>query len=279
MPHGICKLCLVQKELVDSHLMPRALYSYCRSADAEPIKISSEIALSTSRQTKAYLLCSKCEGVLNEGGEMWILPKLAGIDRKSFPLYEIISSEAPAFDEPDMKIYYGANIPGLEIGKITHFAMGLFWKAGVHSWHKDGKTSRIELGPYAEKIRKYLIGDDAFPRHVTLSVNVTEPSKAMNVFTDPDETFSREGGCRTHFCYVPGLLFILNIGRQISRELALGCFAADRHHPIVVSDVLHDHLEGVLRNMYLKVPKSKKLMEVKARRAAQIAVTTSSSEL
>lgn len=278
MPQGICKMCLAHKELVESHLMPRALYNYCRSGDSEPIKVSSEIAMITSRQTKDYLLCFECEGVLNKGGEMWILPKLAAKDRKSFPLYEIISGTVPAFDEPDMKIYYGANIPGLEIAKITHFAMGLFWKAGVHSWEKDSKTSRIELGPYADKIRKYLIGDAAFPKHVSLSVNVTKPSKAANLFNDPHETFSKEGGYRTHFYYVPGVLFMLNIGRQISQELILGCFATNMYHPIVVSDGLHDHLEGVVRNMYLRVPKSKKLMEVKAQRAAQRATVTSSSE-
>src|SRR6266850_1626361 len=84
-----CSLCLEDKELVKSHLIPRAMYDYCRTADSEPVLMTTEVMMQTSRQLQDHLLCKLCEDVLNVGGEQWLLPLLARIDQ-TFPLLGIV---------------------------------------------------------------------------------------------------------------------------------------------------------------------------------------------
>lgn len=99
-----CALCREDKELVKSHLIPRAMYDYCRTADSEPVLMTTEVMMQTSRQLQDHLLCKRCEDVLNIGGEQWLLPLLARIDQ-TFPLLDIIEKLPPDQVEGDWKGY------------------------------------------------------------------------------------------------------------------------------------------------------------------------------
>lgn len=269
MPTGICKLCLMNKRLAKSHLMPAALYETCRAPYSEPIKVSSEIVLETSRQTQDYLLCDGkdgCEEVLNSGGENWTLPMLMRKDR-TFPLYDILAAATPEFDEPDLKAYSASKIPAIDVAKLTHFAMGIFWKASIHTWKKQPSDPRIKLGPYSEAIRRYLRGETGFPDRMVLAVDVGDPTNGMILFTDPVTGAEKH----SHFSYVPGVLFTLMVGgTATAEELKARCFATNVHHPIVVSENLTGLLESHLQRQYFKAPKSRKLIEAKKRRAAAL---------
>ena len=81
----------------------------------------------TDRQTQDFLLCEDCEGVLNSGGERWILDKLATWER-TFPLYDLLTKVPCLFDEDGMAVYLEVQNPEIEVEKLTHFALGLFWK-------------------------------------------------------------------------------------------------------------------------------------------------------
>ncbi len=256
MPIGNCKMCLKDKQLVQSHLMARGLYDYCRAADSEPIKMGAGIIMQTSRQTKDYLLCGECEDLLNKGGENWILPKLATIE-KSFPLYEMLSIATPAFDEGEFRAYNAAQIPEIAVDKIAHFAVGMFWKASVHSWLGGEANPRIELGPYSEALRKFLVGLTSFPENVALLVEIVPPSAASIGILDPCERVRDQW--HTFFCYVPGVLFALSVGKQLSEEVRVGCFAGNSNHPLLVSNDIHEKLDGLLKKKYFSTPKSRKL--------------------
>jgi hypothetical protein len=119
-----------------------------RKGEHSPIKVGGGIVLPTDRQTQDYLLCEECEDVLNKGGERWILDKLATWERL-FPLYDALTKYPPLFDEDGMVVYLAADNPAIDVVKLTHFALGLFWKASVHSWKGDMTDPRIELGPYS----------------------------------------------------------------------------------------------------------------------------------
>ena len=266
MPTGICKMCLLNKRLAKSHLMPAALYETCRADDSEPIKVSSEIVLTTSRQTQDYLLCDGkdgCEEILNHEGEGWTLPMLMRKDR-AFPLYEILAGATPEWAEPDMTLYSAAKIPAIDVAKLTHFAMGIFWKASVHNWAKQAGDPRIKLGPYSEVIRKYLRGETNFPDSMVLAIDVGDPAKAMILFSDPVTGNDKS----SHFFYVPGVLFSLMVGGTLTQELKLRCFATNVHHPIMVSENLKALFESHLMRQYFEAPKARKLIEAKQRRMA-----------
>ena len=120
--------------------MSSFVYDYCRKGKHSPIKVGGGIILPTDRQTKDYLLCQECEDVLNRGGEGWIADKLATWER-TFPLYDILTEQKPSFDEDGGAVYLAAENPEIKVDKLAHFALGLFWKASVHSWSGSGNQS------------------------------------------------------------------------------------------------------------------------------------------
>lgn len=266
-----------QKPLEESHFMPRALYDYCKSEDYDPIRVGVDFAMITGRQIKDRLLCRNCETILDRGGENWSVKKFATMDRQSFPLYELIRRTAPVFEDGDVSAYYGAQIPGLEVDKMVHFATGLFWKAAVHGWSKNKTEPRIKLGPYTDQLRRYLLGESPYPDYVKLWVNVTPPERANISFVEPYEGNS-EDGFKTYFCYVLGLLLSLNVGKMVTEELTLGCFATNPNHPIFISNAVHDNLEGHMRQKYFRVRKARSILEMKERRVVQMTNSSQSRQ-
>src|SRR5271167_136953 len=162
MPTQKCPLCLDIKPVVKSHLIPQAMYDYCRPPGGNPIAISSQLVIESSRQVQDYLLCLECEDCLNRGGETWLVPLLAQREG-GFPFYDLLTRVGPAIIDDDVKGFAAANNPDIQPDKLTHFAMGVFWKAAVHSWSGSSTEPLIELGPYAEPIRRYLRGGTEFP--------------------------------------------------------------------------------------------------------------------
>src|SRR5579864_7154127 len=209
-------MCLQERVIVSSHLMPAALYDYCRKGEHHPIKVGGGIVIPTDRQTQDYLLCEDCEDVLNTGGETWILDKLATWER-SFPLYDLLTKAPPLFDEDGMVVYLAAQNAEIDVEKLTHFALGLFWKASVHSWLGNRKDSRINLGPYSEDIRKWLLGQKAFPNYVYLVVVIEKPHRAQITMNDPYEGVRQ--GLRTYFRYLPGMLFLMALGKTVDETM------------------------------------------------------------
>jgi hypothetical protein len=261
MPVGKCPMCLRDnRQLACSHLMPAALYETCRSEHSEPIKVSSEIVMATSRQTQDYLLCAGrdgCEQALDQGGEKWTLPMLMDKDRRS-PLYEILRTATPLFVDGDVRAYAASTIPRIEVAKLTHFTMGIFWKASVHGWMKKRGKPRINLGRYSEAIRKYLLGEIGFPDGLALSVHVGVPEKAMISFSDPVTGKDKHA----HFFYVPGVMFSLMVSeRKVTEEMKLGCFASNVHHPIMISEGIKGLFEWHSQKQYFGARKAKNVVE------------------
>jgi hypothetical protein len=241
--------------------MPAALYNYCRKGEHRPIKVGGGFVIPTDRQTQDYLLCEDCEDVLNTGGERWILDKLATWER-TFPLYDLLTKIQPLFDEDGMVVYLAAQNPEIEVEKLVHFALGLFWKASVHSWSGDTTDPRIDLGPYSEEIRKWLRGQNAFPKYVYLIVVIEKPEKAQITMNDPYEGVRQ--GCRTHFVHVPGVLFMMALGNAVDESLrALSITIAG--NPINISDGLTRKLENLMVETLRKSHKTQAYLRAKAK--------------
>src|SRR5207244_3641154 len=115
-------------------------------------------------QTQTYLLCDDCENTLSRGGEAWVIGKLLTLE-KEFPLYDLLTQREPDVAVDGMLIYCAASNPQIKADKLMHFALGVFWKASVHSWGLSENDSLIELGPYSEKIRLWLRSEGSFPEH------------------------------------------------------------------------------------------------------------------
>jgi len=245
--------------------MPGALYDICNPPGFDPIKVTSTVVMPTSRQTQDYVLCADCEDLLNKTGETWVIPRLATYEKR-FALYEMLIREPPLFDTGDITVYPAARIPEIDVEKITGFAMGIFWKASVHSWLGGVSDPRIELGPYSEAVREYLCQEAPFPRNMALMVTVCPLSTAMIAFHDPHET-ERMDGWRSFACYVPGVQFLLGVGKRLSDEIRDFCFATRPEHPLLVSEHMSRKVNEMFSDFFVKSRKSKAYQKAKAKRA------------
>jgi hypothetical protein len=233
MELGICKLCLKQRPLCKSHLIPKGVYALCRartSKNPNPLLITHKLSMQTSRQLKTPLLCFDCEQLLRAKGEDWVIPQLAHIGGP-FPLGDTLAASAPLFAERDVIAYLLQTIPNVRLNELVHFAMAIFWKASVHSWvEKPGKPWLL-LGPHGEDLRKFILGKAVFPAEMALSLTVLPNPVALISFHYPYKTIGPDPTCHL---YVSGLNFILWMGPNIPAVTAQGSLHRPPHLALVV---------------------------------------------
>jgi len=206
-------MCLLEKPLAKSHLIPAGVYKYHRKGEHRPIRIGRGIVLPTDEQTQDYLLCNDCENILSRGGETWVVGKLLTLEKK-FPLYDLLTQQKSDIDADEILVYFAARNPKIKTDRLTHFALGIFWKASVHSWGAKGEIDQlINLGPYSDRIRLWLRGEGEFPERLYLNVFVSRPQKAQPSACEP-VALAGQGWRRFDF-HVPGLSFVLNTGSMV----------------------------------------------------------------
>jgi len=242
---GICKLCLEDKPLCDSHLVPSALYKMCAKG-GKLISLNSKTIKVAEGEVSFPLLCSDCEQRLSKDGENWLLPKLANKDR-TFPLYDILVTGTPDAVFDGRAAYACSRIDNFAFRKITNFAIGIFWKASVHSWKPDVRKTRIDLGRYREQFRLFLLNKGPFPKNATLSVGVSPPQDATSTFNLPHLTHKHP-----HFSYlqvIPGMVFVLNVGNRLCPEDRDTCFFSNPIHPLIVRN-MRDRIDAHFRSNF-----------------------------
>jgi hypothetical protein len=257
MEMGTCKYCLRPDiPLVRSHLAPAALYDLCRAPDLEPIVVTAEVAMSSSRELKHPLLCAECDGSLSRDGEDWVLPLLATIDGE-FPFYDILEKVPPDVVDGEIKVYAASRNPEIDVQKLAHFALAIFWKASVHSWRGNRTQPQIELGKYGDELRKFLRMEGPFPKYMSLHIGVPPPPVKQISFCQPYRGSVTEFH---HFIFhVPGIQFTLSVGNRIG-EAKETCFYSNPLHPIVVADISGD-IRAIFQKVLTTAHKSRKLMK------------------
>jgi hypothetical protein len=262
-----CPMCLEKKEVVSSHLFPAALYATLRSVDnSSPLRVGDEVVMPTDRQIQQPLLCKDCEDTLNKGGETWTIPKLLK-KTKAFPLYESLMNFPAAIEVEPGGLYFAAENPDVDVAKLTHFGMGIFWKASVSAWKAKEKDPMIQLGPYSNPIRTWLLGKSGFPRNVCISLTLSKPDRALMALHGPIAGLHE----RWHifFFYVPGVMYTLNVGRVIDPEMRKTCFHTNTTHPILVSDQITGQLWTRLGKQFRESRKTNSYLAAKAKRNLQ----------
>lgn len=263
MDIGTCKLCLRKRQLVDSHLMSRGLYSLCKTPDDEPIFVSSEVIMQSSRQLKHPLLCAECDGLLSREGEDWVLPMLATA-QGTFPLFDLLQTVPPDVTDGDVRGYAASRIPKVDCQRLTHFAAGIFWKASVHSWRGSEITPLIELGKYGELLRVFLRNEAPFPKKMALIVGVVPPPVKTINFCYP-----YRGSASDHHNYlfhIPGIEFALLVGNTVAAEQKASCFASNPLRPMIVSQGISEAIKGVVRGATKNAHRAKNVARYLSRR-------------
>jgi hypothetical protein len=250
VPIQLCPMCQTTKEVISSHLIPAALYKECHLPGGFPVIYNNKLAYEGSHQMQAPLLCLDCEDILNKGGENWMIPLFAKADG-SFGFHDLLTSAPAALVVDNARVYLAASNPQILSDRLIHFAMGVFWKAAVHTWISGNKEPLIDLREYAEPIRKYLRGEAPYPDEMVLNVGVLPVPVKHLAITAP---YQGSHDTVTNFLfYVVGIEFVLLLGKNITDEEKQGSFTDNPGRPIIEVDfspMLRDITADILKTAH-----------------------------
>jgi hypothetical protein len=237
--HGVCRLCLREAVLLDSHMLPKALYRYLRMAtwkNPNPIFMTASRAKQTSEQVHDHLLCATCEDRLNKEGENWVL-KHCFRGRGHFPLKEKLLRTEPIQANEESALYAGDS-PGVDIEKLVYFAASVFWRAAAHEWWILDHRKRLHLGPYEERFRLFLLAKTDFPARAAITVGVATSDQREHLLlaTTPFGKRCKAGFHHYRFA-IPGLEFGLFLGR-FPNIVTEACAVRSKRRVIFVSTVV-----------------------------------------
>ena len=141
MKHDVCKLCLNDKELMRSHVLPEFFYEPTYDEKHRFISVSSHPKQNTrpfEKGLREYLLCKECEGQLSRY-ESYGASVLRKADEYRRPGNRVI--EIPDFNYTYFKL----------------FGLSLIWRCHASRLHMFGA---VKLGPHAETIRAMLASEN-----------------------------------------------------------------------------------------------------------------------
>lgn len=234
MPIGQCKLCLKTKVIRRSHLVPRALYEMSRDTRAkkpDPVLMTRRVAVRTNRQIEDYVLCGDCEQRFNKNGEDWILRHVD--NGKHFPLLQTLKLAIPFRATQRIVAFSGAAV-GIDTEKLAYFALSVLWRSSVHEWRILGQTTSVSLGVHEEPVRKYLLGEDAFPSDVHVLVVACTDLASRGSFYVPGVL--RHGLTMMYVLLTRGIYFRVHAGGRISPQMRELCCLCSPHKPIFMRD-------------------------------------------
>jgi hypothetical protein len=136
-----CKLCLQEKKLARSHVLPEFFYQNVYDKLHRFASVSSHPRQKTKLFEIGYrerLLCTDCEGQLSRYESY-----AAGILRN-----------ADDYRLPNTKVI---KIPNFDYRLFKLFGLSLIWRCHASSLHTFQK---VRLGPHAEEIRSMLLAED-----------------------------------------------------------------------------------------------------------------------
>jgi len=183
LPIGQCRLCLKEKPLHESHLMPSALYAHGKRKITFATR---SISGSNPKELKVHLLCFDCEQRFNSHGEDEVLRWLAPKSIKCFPLHDRLRVANPCEDSPAFSVFKCADI-GIDAAKFTYFTLSVVWRRAIHDWvgFDDQVMPRWPLGAFGEQLRSFLAGEAAFPPDTAVFVIVCTDSYSREFWTAP----------------------------------------------------------------------------------------------
>jgi hypothetical protein len=221
MPRGVCKLCLFEKELQRSHLMPRAFYKILLEHGEDPIVMTPALVTHTSRQVCDYVLCKGCEDRFNKNGEAYLGTLVSR--RDSFPFLDKLKL-ALAHREEKAHIEFSGLQVGIDTDKLAYFALSVLWRSGAHKWATLGQqTTSVDLGSYADVLRRFLLGETGFPADVGVIVTVCIDKGSQGFIFMPGQVREAKPDIQ-YTLAVLGIELRIIVGIPASRLEAVCCY-------------------------------------------------------
>jgi len=232
MPHGLCKLCLKNKDLQRSHLIPASIYRIIRrDQGSAPIVLTTKRVISSSRQVTAHELCWDCEQLFRQNGEDWIARQVSqGAD---FPLLDRLRLAIPDWERPDHIVHSGAAC-GIDTTKLAYFGASVLWRSSLRRWTiGSGEATAVDLGPSKELLRRFLLGETPFPADGIAIVVVCTDFASQGCFFPPCAI--RDGIAHGYALLVLGVYFRFFFGPDVPSDFRQYCCAQSPRKRIIVA--------------------------------------------
>lgn len=231
-PTEPCRLCGATSVLQLSHIVPRWIYRrLTRGSDSlassGTVHVDQETALLSSAQSKEYLLCRQCEGLLS-GAEEYV-STIADQEDHRFPALDKITVIATS---PQHK-WDLARAGSLDVDAVARFAVSIFWRASV-SGLPDYAT--VSLGERHEQtFARFLLGSVTFPDGAHLIVELfRSPTPALTNRVVFLPFHRRSGASHVHRFTALGMAFHLHVGSLVPAPVVRSCFV--KNGLVLVSD-------------------------------------------
>jgi hypothetical protein len=101
-------------------------------------------------------------------------------------------------------------IRAIDLAQLSYFALSVFWRASACPWDALDQTMQIDLGPYREKLRRFLLGEEGFPEHAVLIASVSTKTTPQLGAVFPYS--NRVNGVWQHRFSMPGMASWLHLG-------------------------------------------------------------------
>ena len=141
-------------------------------------------------------------------------------------------------------MYLAANIPAIRTADIAYFAASIFWRGTLYPWNDDDSVP-VDLGPFHDAFRRYLMGQESFPTGACLWVIARERGDLEQFTYTPTQVRADS----VHLCRfpMPGLAFMLIVSKNIPANYRRMCFVNAPGNPLFLTSVLDRLLldEGV----------------------------------
>lgn len=195
----------------------------------------------TSKQAKDLLLCKDCEGRFNLQGETWVL-KNRWLGETEFPLQAALRAVKPVWIRSGFSIYEGAATPGVDVDALVYFGASVFWRGGVNDWRiGDLEPVRLDLGPYEEELRRFLLEAQSFPADMVLTVTVSGSTKVLhNEFVMFPFLKDRKAAFRQYKFVIPGITFQMFTGKGIPVSVRALCTVRSPTHFVQLASTMDE---------------------------------------
>jgi hypothetical protein len=179
-------------------------------------------------------------------------------DGQGFRLKELIEATDPSMNN-GLRVYSAVGIPQIDMEKLTYFVASIMWRGSVHDW-KSGKDKirRLYLGKYTEELRRYLLGEMAFPSNAALWVSIIPESGLWNTVTAPYG--ERLNQCWRYKFPFLGISFMFFLGARIDPIIRRMCAYRSPEKFIFISDEASNML---IRDFGKLITKSRQIGSLK----------------
>ncbi len=204
--NGVCSLCLKQKRLVDSHIIPKFLYRPLMVEEGLFYTLSSDPEISEKKEQKGateYLLCTECDNVTLQKNEEHLARALRAL---------FGGTKTGILDKG-----YCIHLSGFDYKRTKIALLSILWRMSLS---KDKRFKSVKLGElHNERIRKIIIdnldlAEEEYP--ISLAIPLLDGKFYPDCIVQPDSI--RKGANRLYRCVISGFIFSFWIGAQVDSE-------------------------------------------------------------